>query len=145
MKMKDIYPSRYVKAADLQGREVEVVISDVVMEKIGDDNKPVIYFQNKDKGFVANKTNCGRIELAYGDDTDDWIGKPIVLGTEYVDFQGKSMEAIRVKPPKRRDGTVKLTPNGPKGPQHLVTDKGGYAISEMKPADLPPDGDPIPF
>ena len=80
--------------------------------------------------------------MLYGNDTDDWVGREIVLGVDFVDFQGKTVEAIRVKPPKSRPATPAR--------QHVVTDKGGYALSELKPAhkppsELPEDGDPIPF
>lgn len=99
MKLGEVFPSNYIKASDLQGREVNVVIARAVMEKLGDDDKLVLYFQNRQKGMVCNKTNANRIALAYGDDTDDWIGREIVIYPDIVDFQGKAVEAIRAKPP----------------------------------------------
>ena len=35
----------------------------------------------------------------YGDETDNWDGKKIVLTSEFVEFQGKSVKGLRVKPP----------------------------------------------
>lgn len=102
MKQSDVFPSKYVKAEDLKGRAVQVVISHVVLEKLGNDMKPAVYFQGKEKGVVLNKTNFGRIAYIYGDESDDWTGKEIVLYPELVDFQGKPTWSIRVRPPERR-------------------------------------------
>lgn len=126
MLLNDVFPSKYVKAADLKGREITVVIANVEVEKIGDDRKMVVYFQGKEKGLVTNKTNANRIALLYGEDTDEWHGKEIVLGTDFVDFQGKSVEAIRVKPPAKRAAPAS---------RHVVTERNGYTLSEMRKPD----------
>jgi len=99
MKGADIFPSKYIKADDLKGRDVPVTISHAEMEKLGDDQRLVLYFQGKDKGMVCNKTNFGRIAYLYGDETDEWEGKPIMLTSEFVEFQGKTVKGLRVKPP----------------------------------------------
>jgi arabinogalactan endo-1,4-beta-galactosidase len=103
MKMNEIYPSKYLKADDLQGREVRVTMQAVELEKIGDDNKPVLYFKGKDKGVVLNKTNASTISVAYGDDTEDWYDQPIILFSVMVDFQGKVAPAIRCRVPTAKD------------------------------------------
>ena len=48
MKISSAFPSKYLKAADLQGKQVTVVMSHVTMETIGDDERPVLYFKGKD-------------------------------------------------------------------------------------------------
>ena len=98
--ISESFPSKYVKAADLKGQNVIVVIGHVTFERIGTndkDDKPVLYFQGKSKGMVLNKTNATNIAHLYGDDTDDWAGREIVLFPAMVDFQGKTVEAIRVR------------------------------------------------
>lgn len=99
MKGADIFPSNYIKADDLKGRDHPVVIADAKIEKLGNDQKLVLYFQGKDKGMVCNKTNFGRIAYLYGDETDDWVGKEIVLTSEFVEFQGRTVKGLRIKPP----------------------------------------------
>ncbi len=99
MKGDDIFPSKYIKSADLKGRAHLVTISHCTLEKLGNDQKLVTYFQGKEKGLVTNKTNFGRIAYLYGDETDDWTDKKIILAAELVDFQGKATLAIRVKAP----------------------------------------------
>lgn len=103
MKMSETFPSKYLKAADLQGREVRVTMGHVEMEKIGDDNKPVLYFKGKERGVVLNKTNAGTISDSYGDDTEDWFDQPLILFSVMVDFQGKVGPAIRCRVPTAKD------------------------------------------
>lgn len=106
MKVSQAFPSNYLKAADLQDRNVRVMISGYKMETIGEDQKPVLYFKGKEKGLVLNKTNANNIAAEYGDDMDDWQGKEIILFSAWVDFQGKSVEAIRVRKPQPKDGAA---------------------------------------
>ena len=103
MNASDLYPSKYLKAADLKGREPTVCIANYKIETIGQgqDQKAVLYFQNMKKGLVLNKTNVERIAYYYGDDMNEWTGKELILYTDTVSFQGKPVEAIRVKGPKK--------------------------------------------
>ena len=97
MRISSAFPSKYLRAADLQDRQVKVLMSRVETETIGDDDRPVLYFQGKEKGLVLNKTNANSISAVYGDDTEDWRGGEIVLFQTMVDFQGKTMAAIRCR------------------------------------------------
>jgi hypothetical protein len=92
------FPSKYLKAADLDGKAPNVTISKAVMEDIGDETKIVVYFEGKDKPLVLNRTNANAISDILGsDDTDDWPAKRIKLITAKVDFQGKRVPAIRIE------------------------------------------------
>lgn len=97
MKILDAFPSTYLKAADLGGRKIRLVIENVDYETVGDSQKPVVKFKGKDKGLVLNKTNAMMIASAYGPETDDWLGKEIALVSEKVAFQGEIKDALRVK------------------------------------------------
>ena len=94
------FPSKWLKAADLQGKRVTVVIDRVDMEDVGDkdEDKPVVYFQGKTKGLVLNRTNASTIaEICdNSSETDDWIGVSISLYSEKVDFKGRRVDAIRI-------------------------------------------------
>lgn len=102
MRVSEAFPSQYLKAADLQEKQAAVQVERVDFEQIGDDRKPVVYFKGKEKGLVLNKTNANNIAAVYGDETDDWLGADLVLFPTMVDFQGRSVPAIRVKIPPRR-------------------------------------------
>lgn len=94
--------SEYLKAADLQGREIPVTISQVKFEKMDGKDRAVLFFLGKSKGLMLNKTNINNIVALYGDETNDWNGREVTLFPTMVDYQGKSVEAIRVKGPQRK-------------------------------------------
>ena len=102
MKLSEAFPSNYLKSADLQGREIPVIIADASMEMLGNERKLVLSFQGKKKTMVCNKTNAGRIAYLYGDDTDDWAGREIILYSEMVEYQGRTVEGLRVKAPAKK-------------------------------------------
>ncbi len=100
MNVNDAFPSKHLKASDLKGAVVPVTISHVDIEEIGQkkDRKPVVYFAGKDKGLVLNKTNSKRIsDLLGSPETDDWAGQRIALYPSETEFQGDTVECIRVK------------------------------------------------
>lgn len=97
--MNDAFPSKWLKADDVPGK-VRVTINHVSMEDVGDDHKPVVWFNEYQKGVVLNKTNAGNISALYGPDTDAWIGKPMDLTTAWVDFQGRSTKSLRLYAPE---------------------------------------------
>ncbi len=101
MNIESAFPSRYIKAADLNGKTVRLKMIKVDIEKLGEDMRPVVSFHGTDKSLVLNKTNANRITAAYGRETDDWIGKDIELYPEQVEFQGRLTPAIRVREPAK--------------------------------------------
>ena len=122
MKMKEMYPSKYLKADDVdeQGGEVSALIKTVRLEEMQDnegakEDKPVLYFNNVPKGMVLNKTNADRISAAYGDESDGWRGKPVTLYTEQVTAFGKTTNAIRLRvaKPKVAAATAPAEPAAP--------------------------------
>ena len=100
MELSTVFGGDSLKAADLQGAEPTVTIATVTMKEFDKGNKLVITFVGKKKCLVCNKTNANRIAFAHGTNTDNWIGKKIQLYTDLVDFQGNTVEAIRVRPTK---------------------------------------------
>lgn len=99
MNINDQFPSNYLKASDVQG-DTHVTMQNVILERIGDDMKPVLYLQGWDKGIVLNKTNSTNIASLYGAETEGWAGKSMTMSVTMVDFQGRSTPAIRLYPPK---------------------------------------------
>ncbi len=97
MDIGTVFSGDSLKAADLQGKEPTVIVSHVQMKEFDDGNKLILSFEGKKKTLVCNKTNANRIAFMYGNETNGWIGKPITLYEEMVDFQGKLTPAIRVR------------------------------------------------
>ncbi len=107
MKTSDAFPSRFMKVADLNGKEVASTISSVELEKIGDDQKLVCYFKNGLKQLVLNKTNTTSIEeIAGTDETDDWTNVRIVLYPSTVFFNGSKVPCVRVKAPRSQTAAI---------------------------------------
>jgi hypothetical protein len=126
MKISEEFPSKYLRASDLDNREVRLTMSNVEIEKLGEDNKPVLYFKGKDRGLVLNKTNANTISDDYGDDTEDWYDQPLILFSVMVDFQGKVGPAIRVRVPTAKDNKAaapKKSDPISSGPERIARDE----------------------
>jgi hypothetical protein len=106
-RLYDMFPTNYLKASDFEDGDTTLTIKRLAKETIGKgkDQKDawVCYFREEDKGLVLNKTNSNTIAGLYGDETDDWKGKKIILYATEVQFQDRMVDAIRVrsKPPKK--------------------------------------------
>ena len=99
MKASTMFPSEFLRAGDLDGPKLYTMTS-VEMRDIGGDHKPVLFFQETEKGVILNKTNNNTIVQAYGDETEGWAGKQIVLYPSETDYQGKRVACIRMRKPK---------------------------------------------
>ena len=99
MKTSDVFPSRYLKWQDLNGKEVRVIIKSITIEDLGNDRKPVMFFDGAQKGMIVNKTNWSTIAQAYGDESDAWTGKPVILFAMNTSFQGRPTQGLRVRIP----------------------------------------------
>jgi len=92
-----------LKASDLNGREVRVVMSHVELREFKNqktgmpEKKYMLFFEGKEKGLVLNQTNQNTLIDYFGDETDNWAGQPIILYETTAEFQGKRTPAIRVK------------------------------------------------
>jgi hypothetical protein len=79
----ELYPGRFLHAADLKGKKVTVRISDVSLEELVGDKGPqvkgLMSFEGKDKQFALNKTNGILIKAMFGRKLADWVGKRITL------------------------------------------------------------------
>ena len=101
MNIDSMFPSAYLKASDCSEGNLVLTIKKITQEGVGQGRnaevKPVIYFDETDKGLVLNKTNAGIISEMYGKNTDTWTGKKIILYETEVSFQGEMVQAIRIK------------------------------------------------
>lgn len=105
MRMNDAFPSKYLKAEDLEEGDLILMITGAEYAEFIDprtqksEQKPVLRFQgDNNKPLVLNKTNWKSITAALGsDDTDDWIGKKIALYATEVESFGETVLGIRVR------------------------------------------------
>src|SRR5215471_9964356 len=107
MKTHEMIESKYLRKEDA-GKGLRVTIRDLQKETINSDDgekqRWVLYFDESPKGMVLGTTTIQQCELACGsDDTDEWIGKQIVIYDDPgVAFRGKLTGGIRIGPVPRR-------------------------------------------
>ena len=106
MKIGEAFQGKYLRAQDILGKRVPVVISHVEIERVGDkkESKPVVYFKGKELGLVLNKGNATAIWGINGsDDMDDWAGTKITLYTAATTKpDGTPTMGLRVDPPDQQ-------------------------------------------
>lgn len=126
VKVSKMFPSRYLKAEDVMERPLTVTIQRVVMEEVGPEKqeRPILYFENQDRGMVCNKTNGLELAASLGDDTDSWVGHAIVLHAGKVPFGGKLVDALKVRVPRPHEssGPGQLEPKKKRGGGELSSD-----------------------
>ena len=129
MLISQAFPGKYLKAADLRGRELKVTITAVVPEEVGmtKDRRPVVYFKDQERGLVLNKVNSTEIARVAGDDTNNWPGTTIILYETSAFFAGEMVPAIRVKMPQRQPIPIPELPE-----------------EKAKPIDQPAPWEPTP-
>ncbi len=101
MNIEESFPSKFLKASDLQGKKIVAKMDRVETDTVGDDVKAILYFQGKEKGLVLNVTNKNAIVDQYGPETDDWAGQTVTLYEAMVQYQSKMVPAIRIMVPPR--------------------------------------------
>jgi hypothetical protein len=98
--------SKFLKQTDVGAGMLMTVESceqhNVAMQGAEPEMKWCLTFAESDKPLVLNSTNIQLCERVFGsDDTDQWIGKKVVLYTDpNVSFGGKVVGGIRVRAPK---------------------------------------------
>lgn len=60
--------------------------------------KPVVYFQETDKGLALNATNGKTIAALYGVMVEDWQGKKITLYRSRTTMGSEEVDCVRVRP-----------------------------------------------
>lgn len=97
--INDAFPSRFVRATDLKGHRVVVILDRVEYEVLDRQKKAILYFRGKEKGLVLNKTNANRlIQLLGTAITEQWSGQRVTLYAEPVPFQGGMVPGVRIAP-----------------------------------------------
>lgn len=108
-------PSEYLKSEDIDkaGGEMELTITSVgrkEYEKDGETSvKGVFSFSETKLKLTSNVTNTRAVIAMYGKDTDNWIGKKIVLYVdEHVQYAGKEVRGIRIRLIDEQQDTITL-------------------------------------
>jgi hypothetical protein len=141
-KRDDVFPSRYLKAADLEGQSLTVMIERAPLEMLQnpegkEQSKTVLYFKGHKKIFPLNVTNWDSVVDITGEhDSDRWPGHRIELYPTTTKMGAQTKACIRIRPPAQPELT-KQKPVAPKPPK-----KGGAAAKPTLAEEL---DDEVPF
>ena len=127
-KIGEMIDSKYLKQSDVEDDMT------VKVEKVGKANvaregdepeyKWLIRFEGIKKPMVLNSTNIKRLAKACdSDDTDEWIGKTVVLYVDPdVEFGGNVVGGLRIKAAKKEVQTRSVPPKNTSGPMGDMND-----------------------
>jgi hypothetical protein len=107
----DVFPSKYLKVADLNGRPLTLEIKSAPLEVLTtpdgkQESKVVLYFTTTPKKMPLNKTNFEACVDVTGEvDSDNWAGKRVELFTSVTQMAGSERDCIRIRTPMVRPST----------------------------------------
>ncbi len=143
------FPSKYFTAADIVSTGPKLVVVDRIgPEMVGTEEKQekyVAYFQGEEKGLVLNATKWSVMESLYGEESDGWIGKEIVMFPDKTRFGGKIVDCISLR--------ARRYPQADNGRKQAVQKRGYELMSKaavappqpMLDPDIDDAGEEIPF
>ena len=106
-KRHEVFPSRFLKVADLAGKPLEVEIERAPQEELGSgaekEVKTVLYFLGGTKPLPLNMTNWDAVAAIAGDDTLDWPGHRLELYPTTTTLRGKTVDCIRIRRPRQKE------------------------------------------
>jgi|SRR5690606_14492826 len=118
----DLYPGRFLKAGNFDGKKVTLTIADYDLEQLeGEDGKKakaIITFKETQRQLVACKTNGLCMKEMFGADLTQWVGKRVILfpsiwnGEPCIRVWGSpdipEPKAVEIKLPKRKPFTMQM-------------------------------------
>lgn len=116
MRKHEVFPTTYYNAKDVSTGPIMLTIDFTAMEPVGEgtnqQQKLVAHFKEPNaKLLVVTPTKYDAIALiAQSDETEDWPGVKIVLEAGKASFQGKLVDSISVRAPRR---AIPLKPAAP--------------------------------
>jgi len=123
-RVSESFSGQWMSAVDV-GRSMKAVILEVTEETVGQGadkkTKLVVWFKGQEKGLILNKTNGSILAEIYGDETDDWKNKRVVLMTQKVEYQGKRVDGIRINEEATRSAVQGLLGEQSKKPAPALT------------------------
>jgi hypothetical protein len=104
-KRNEVFPTRYLTAADLNGKPITLTIECAPIEtlkknKNGEDTKTVLYFRGTKKVLPLNRTNWDAVaEITGKDDSDNWPGYSIEVYPTTTQFGADVVDCLRIRAP----------------------------------------------
>jgi hypothetical protein len=124
--MRKYAASTFIGVEDILGKPVRKIITGVA---IGKYDKPDITFADGSK-LSCNKTNTKILMLAYGTDSDSWVGHEVELSVGPIEYQGRMQDAVLVAPISKPDSPPVFKPLPP---QPAITIETGDEMDDSIP------------
>jgi hypothetical protein len=97
MRVSDIY-STCLKAADLQGQDVNVTIAGGEVRTMEDGTRKLfLAFEELAAPLALNVTNARTIAALHGEEVTKWKGRTLVLFPTTTQFAGREWACIRIR------------------------------------------------
>lgn len=112
-KVSDMIQSKFLRKEDFDEDRVMTIRGVKLEDMPGDDGqqKWVLYFREEAKGMALNVTTIRVLEKAFGDDSDQWVGKKVKVYVDpNVSFGGRVVGGLRLMPPKNVAGRAPPPP-----------------------------------
>jgi hypothetical protein len=114
MKLNQMLKSKYLRKDDIED-DTPATIKKLSLEDMpGDsgDQRWVLSLRGLDKGMVLNATTLRMLAKAFGDESDDWIGKRVCIYVDpNVSFKGQVVGGLRLRPIGPKKSTPLVTPS----------------------------------
>lgn len=143
MDVDAFFPSRFIKAVDLGGKDVTLTIESVVGDELegekGKQFKGIVSFVGAKKKWVLNRTNALCLKALWGRETDAWKGHRVTIYP--TTFNDEPCIRVKGSPEidKPLEFELKLPRKKPRQMKLMPTGKAGVAPNE-KFDDGPGDG-----
>lgn len=113
VKWGDVFRRKYLSAKDIPMTGITGVVSRIEMEDVGgegrpNDYKPVLYLDSMEQGVTVNHTRHAVLETAWGEDSDNCIGKELKLSRGRTIHMSKPVDCIvfyAVSPPSEQENS----------------------------------------
>ena len=115
-KRDDVFPSKYLKAADLNGKPLTVTIVSAPLETLKnpegkEQTKTILYLRGTKKLLPLNITNWDSCADVTGEgDSADWAGHDIELYPAKTQMGGKTVDCIRIRRARAAEAPTKQKP-----------------------------------
>jgi hypothetical protein len=122
-----LYPSDYLAAFDLAGKDMTLTILTISKQELqlrngGKKVKPVLTFKETPKKVVLNVTNAESIAIMHGNKAEAWVGRQVTFFPTQVPVGRTMADAIRVRetaPHPSRAGEPPAQPPPEKKPWNI--------------------------
>jgi hypothetical protein len=117
-----VFPTKWLKAADLEGNPCVLEIERAALEPVKFNGKEqtrlTVHFAGTGKSLTVNATNFDSLVRITGQsDSDNWAGHVIEVFPSTTEVRGETFDCIRIRAPEQADLQLAAKPKLPPAPK----------------------------